>query len=121
MTTAIWWVRRDQRLTDNQALAAALEQADQVIPAFVLDPALMSAPDAGSKRVAFMLGGLHQLEADLQSRGSGLIVRRGDPAAELATLVQETGAQVIFADSPQLAPAPSRWPDRTSTGDGAEG
>ena len=98
MTTAIWWVRRDQRLTDNQALAAALEQADQVIPAFVLDPALMSAPDAGSKRVAFMLGGLHQLEADLQSRGSGLIVRRGDPAAELATLVQETGAQAIFAE-----------------------
>ena len=98
MTTAIWWVRRDQRLTDNQALAAALEQAEQVIPAFVLDPVLMSAPDAGSKRVAFMLGGLHQLEADLQSRGSGLIVRRGDPAAELATLVQEIGAQAIIAE-----------------------
>ena len=98
MTTAIWWVRRDQRLTDNQALAAALEQADQVIPVFVLDPVLMSAPDAGSKRVAFMLGGLRQLEADLQARGSGLIVRRGDPAAELAALVEETGAQAIFAE-----------------------
>ena len=24
MTTAIWWIRRDLRLTDNQALAAAL-------------------------------------------------------------------------------------------------
>ena len=98
MTTAIWWVRRDQRLTDNQALAAALEQAEQVIPVFVLDPVLMSAPNTGGKRVAFMLGGLRQLEADLQSRGSGLIVRRGDPAAELATLVQETGAQAIFAE-----------------------
>jgi deoxyribodipyrimidine photo-lyase len=96
--TAIWWVRRDQRLSDNQALAAALEQAEQVIPALVLDPVLMSAPDAGDKRVAFMLGGLRQLEADLRSRGSGLIVRRGDPAAELATLVQQTGAQAIFAE-----------------------
>jgi len=98
VTTAIWWVRRDQRLTDNQALAAALEQAEQVIPVFVLDPALMSAPNARDKRVAFMLGGLRQLEADLQSRGSGLIVRRGDPAAELATLAQQTGAQAIFAE-----------------------
>ncbi len=25
MTTAIWWVRRDLRLADNQALAAALD------------------------------------------------------------------------------------------------
>ena len=98
MKTSIWWVRRDQRLADNQALAAALAQAEQVIPVFVLDPTLMSAPDAGDKRVAFMLGGLRQLDAGLQSRGSGLIVRRGDPAAELATLVQETGAEAIFAE-----------------------
>jgi len=96
--TSIWWVRRDQRLADNQALAAALAQAEQVIPVFVLDPTLMSAPDAGDKRVAFMLGGLRQLDAGLQSRGSGLIVRRGDPAAELATLVRETGAEAIFAE-----------------------
>jgi deoxyribodipyrimidine photo-lyase len=98
VTTAIWWVRRDQRLADNQALAAALEQAEQVIPVFVLDPALLSAPDAGDKRVAFMLGGLRRLQVDLQSRGSGLVVRRGDPAAELAALVQETGAQAICAE-----------------------
>jgi deoxyribodipyrimidine photo-lyase len=98
MTTAIWWIRRDQRLADNQALAAALEQAEHVIPVFVLDPVLMSAPDAGDKRVAFMLGGLRQLQADLQSRGSGLVVRRGDPASELAALLRETGAQAIFAE-----------------------
>ena len=98
MSIAIWWVRRDQRLADNQALAAALQRAERVIPVFVLDPKLLSAPDAGDKRVAFMLGGLRQLDADLQSRGSGLVVRRGDPAAELAALVQETGAGAIFAE-----------------------
>jgi deoxyribodipyrimidine photo-lyase len=98
VTTAIWWVRRDHRLSGNQALAAALKRAEQVIPVFILDPVLMSAPDAGDKRVAFMLGGLRQLQADLQSRGSGLIVRRGDPEAELAALVRETGAQAIFAE-----------------------
>ncbi len=98
MATAIWWVRRDQRLTDNQALAAALAHARQVVPVFVLDPTLLSAPDVGDKRVAFMLGGLRQLQADLRSRGSDLIVRQGEPAEELAALVRETGAQAIYAE-----------------------
>ncbi|HSR29240.1 MAG TPA: deoxyribodipyrimidine photo-lyase [Anaerolineae bacterium] len=98
MRTAIWWVRRDQRLMDNQALEAALKQAERVIPAFILDPVLMSAPDAAEKRVAFMLGSLRHLDADLRSRGSRLIVREGDPAEELAKLVEESGARTIFAE-----------------------
>ncbi|MCX6070971.1 MAG: deoxyribodipyrimidine photo-lyase [Chloroflexi bacterium] len=40
MRTAIWWVRRDLRLADNQALTVALNQAEQVLP--VLDPALQA-------------------------------------------------------------------------------
>ena len=31
MRAAIWWVRRDLRLTDNRALDAALAQAEQVV------------------------------------------------------------------------------------------
>ena len=34
MRTAIWWIRRDLRLDDNQALAAALQQGEVVIPFF---------------------------------------------------------------------------------------
>jgi deoxyribodipyrimidine photo-lyase len=98
MTTALWWIRRDQRLTDNQALATALASAEQIVPVFILDPLLLDAPDAGDKRVAFMLGGLRQLDADLRARGSRLVVRRGDPVAELAALVQETGASAVFAE-----------------------
>jgi hypothetical protein len=51
MTTALWWIRRDLRLTDNQALAAALAHADDVIPVFVLDPTLLDSPCIGAKRV----------------------------------------------------------------------
>jgi deoxyribodipyrimidine photolyase len=80
MTTALWWVRRDLRVTDNQALAAALAYAEQVVPVFVLDPALLDVPTAGEKRVAFLFSGLRQLDVDLQARGSRLIVRRGHPA-----------------------------------------
>lgn len=98
MTTALWWMRRDLRLTDNQALAAALAHADRVIPVFVLDPTLLDSPYVGPKRVAFLLGGLHRLDEDLQARGSRLIVRRGDPREELTALLTECGAEAIFTE-----------------------
>jgi deoxyribodipyrimidine photo-lyase len=84
MATAIWWIRRDLRLTDNQALAAALADAERVIPAFVLDPALLRSPYVGDRRAAFLFGGLRRLDADLRSRGSRLL--------------GETGATRIFAE-----------------------
>jgi deoxyribodipyrimidine photo-lyase len=98
MTTAIWWVRRDLRLADNQALASALAHAETVIPTFVLDPVLLNSPYAGPKRVAFLFGGLRQLDADLRARGSRLVVRRGEPLAELRALLEDSGATHIFAE-----------------------
>jgi len=98
MTTAIWWIRRDLRLADNQALTAALNHAGQIIPLFIFDPALLNSPFVGQKRLAFLLAGLRQLDADLQQRGSGLLVRRGNPAQELARLRAETDAAAIFAE-----------------------
>jgi deoxyribodipyrimidine photo-lyase len=88
LTTAVWWIRRDLRLTDNQALTAALARADHVILVFVLDPALWRANEA-EKRHAFLLGGLRQLDADLRARGSYLVVRRGNPCDALTALVDE--------------------------------
>jgi deoxyribodipyrimidine photo-lyase len=96
--TAIWWVRRDLRLTDNQALAAALSYADRLVPAFVLDPELLDSPYVGDKRVALLLGGLRQLDADLRARGSHLVVRHGEPLSELRALLDDTGATSIFAE-----------------------
>lgn len=95
----IWWMRRDLRLNDNDALRAALVHGEQVIPVFVLDPALLAAPDISDKRVAFLFGGLRTLDADLRARGSRLIVRRGDPATELARLMAETSAEAIYAEA----------------------
>ncbi len=98
MSTALWWVRRDLRLTDNQALTAALELSSRVVPVFVLDPVLLNSPTAGEKRVAFLLAGLRQVDADLRARGSRLIVRCGDPVEELKRLTGEVGAEAIFAE-----------------------
>ena len=98
MRTAIWWIRRDLRLADNQALNAALVDADQVIPLFILDQTLLASPRASEKRTAFLFGGLHALDADLRSRASRLIVRSGDPAAVLTMLCREFNAVAVYAE-----------------------
>lgn len=99
MKTALWWVRRDLRLSDNQALSAAVKQAEQVIPVFVLDPLLLDSPYTGEKRTDFLFRGLRALDADLRRRGGRLVVRRGEPVQILKKLLSETDAGAVFAEA----------------------
>ena len=98
MTISIWWIRRDLRLTDNIALTAAVKSGDHVLPVFILDPALLNSSYVGDKRVVFLLEGLSQLKADLESRGGRLIIREGQPLQELKILVEQSGAEGIYAE-----------------------
>ncbi len=93
---AIWWIRRDLRLADNQALTAALAENSGLVPVFILDEALLRQPAA--RRQAFLFSGLRTLEKDLQARGSGLILRRGDPLQELPRLVRELDGARVYAE-----------------------
>ncbi len=97
--SAIWWIRRDLRLSDNQALAAALSHADVIIPVFILDPKLITSLQASQNREGFLYDGLRDLDSDLRRRGSTLIVRKGNPLEELNLLYQESGAVRIFAEA----------------------
>ncbi len=99
MDKAIWWLRRDLRLRDNQALSAALGASRQVVPVFVIDPVLIESPNASDKRLAFLWDGLHKLDEDLRARGSYLVVRRGRPAEVLPKLADEIGVTAVFAEA----------------------
>lgn len=93
----IWWIRRDLRLEDNQALQLALQgSADGLLPVFILDPALLSVP--APNRQAFLWQGLRALDEQLHQRGSRLIVRQGQPLQVLSELCAETGAGQIVAE-----------------------
>jgi deoxyribodipyrimidine photo-lyase len=93
----LWWIRRDLRLTDNLALAAAQHTGRDIVPVFVLDPKLLRDP--ATLRQRFLMAGLRELDAELRARGSRLVVRRGDPLHALGGLRSETGAGAIFAES----------------------
>ncbi len=98
MRTAIWWIRRDLRLYDNIALTTALEEAEKILPVFILDPTLIQSEYVGEKRWAFLLAGLRYLDSDLAKRGSKLFIRRGEPLMQLEKLISESGAEAIFTE-----------------------
>ena len=92
----IWWIRRDLRLEDNQALTAALNEGTGVLPVFILDERLLAQP--AEKRQGFLFAGLRAMDDDLRRLGSGLIIRRGDPVVELVRLTVESGAISVFVE-----------------------
>lgn len=98
MPLTIWWIRRDLRLHDNQALQAALSHNTSIIPLFILDPALLRSRYVGAKRLAFLFGGLRDLDRSLSARGSRLIIRHGTPLTVLKTLHDELDITAIYAE-----------------------
>jgi deoxyribodipyrimidine photo-lyase len=91
LPTAIWWVRRDLRLGDNPALAAAAAEG-RVLPVFVLDDRLWKP--SGDARKAFLAGCLRHLDA---ATGGHLVVRRGVPAEVLVGVARDAEATTVTA------------------------
>ncbi|MCA9921234.1 MAG: deoxyribodipyrimidine photo-lyase, partial [Anaerolineales bacterium] len=69
MSTAIWWIRRDLRLQDNAALAAAMQAAEQIMPLFIIDPFFDRSVNVGERRRSFLWAGLKALDDSLRQRG----------------------------------------------------
>ncbi len=92
MDTAIVVFTRDLRLHDNPALHLACARARQVVPLFVVDPAIAAPPN----RARFLAESLADLRAGLRERGGDLVIRDGDPAAEVITLAGQTRAEAVF-------------------------
>ena len=83
------WFRRDLRVRDHPALAAACAEGD-VLPLFVVDPAFESA---GAPRRALLHDCLAALDA---ATGDALVVRHGDPTDEVPAIADEIGADTVF-------------------------
>ena len=92
METAIVVFTRDLRLHDNPALHQACRDARQVVPLFVLDPAIPAPPN----RARFLAESLADLRQQLRERHADLIIRTGEVAAEVIRLAAETKAQAVY-------------------------
>ena len=93
---ALVWFRQDLRLSDNPALAAALERSSPAIPVYIWAPEEEGAWPPGAASKWWLGRSLAKLGAELEKRGSRLIVRRGPAAEALSRLIKETGATAVF-------------------------
>lgn len=90
MARCILWFRRDLRLVDHPALAAAAAHGE-VVPLFVVDPRLVAS--SGRPRLAYLRAALQALTADL---GGALVQRVGDPVDVVPAIAAELGADTVF-------------------------
>ncbi|WP_435068781.1 DASH family cryptochrome [Haloplanus sp. C73] len=103
--TALLWLRRDLRLHDNPALAAAAD-ADRLLPVSVFDTGHYGLTDFGGdhsftyektagQRTRFRIDAVADLRERLRDRGSDLVVRVGDPAEVIDSLASEVNAEAV--------------------------
>jgi deoxyribodipyrimidine photo-lyase len=87
----VMWFRRDLRLTDNPALAAAAA-AGNVLALFVLDPTLTQA--SGLARLHVLHQSLRALDDQL---GGRLVIRHGRPTTVLPAVCREFDVSAVHA------------------------
>ena len=92
--TALWWIKKDFRLSDNPALRAALAGAETVIPVFVFEPAVLEADETS----AFHVAAWCQALADLSDRLDGRVLPiQGDAVETFQRLHDAVGFEAIYS------------------------
>ncbi|WP_299458797.1 DASH family cryptochrome [uncultured Microscilla sp.] len=98
----IVWFRNDLRVHDNDVLAKAANDADYLLPVYCFDPrqyetTSLGFAKTGAHRARFLIETLANLRANLEAKGSGLVIRIGKPEEVIADLAKTTQAKVVYA------------------------
>ncbi len=96
MKPVIVWFRQDLRLTDQRALATAIEAGQPIIPLFIRDDVSPGPWSMGSASSWWLHYSLISMDTELRKRGSRLILRAGPATQVLEALTVETGATAVY-------------------------
>jgi deoxyribodipyrimidine photo-lyase len=93
------WLKRDLRVADHPALAAAMARArgGVVFAVFLYEPDVLSQAEWHSSHTEFQRECLVELEAELGRLGIRLVTRRGESVAMFERLRCETGFRLLVA------------------------
>jgi deoxyribodipyrimidine photo-lyase len=96
MTASIVWLRRDLRLADHAALAAACARGGPVVVVYIHAPDEEAPWEPGAATRWWLHHSLAALDGALRRRGSRLLIRRGPSLAALEALIAEIGAGAVY-------------------------
>jgi deoxyribodipyrimidine photo-lyase len=93
------WLKRDLRVADHAALAAAVARSrgGAVFAAFVYEPEVLAQPEWDPSHAEFQRECLLDLAPALERLGIRLITRWGEAVAALERLRIETGFRLLVA------------------------
>jgi deoxyribodipyrimidine photo-lyase len=92
---AVVWFRDDLRVSDNPALRSAVDSGRPVLAVYVLDDSGGGSRALGGASRWWLHHSLEALDASLRKRGSRLVLRHGDGAGEIASVLRQTGAGLL--------------------------
>ena len=92
----VYWMQAAQRARTNHALEYAVRAANELRKPLVVFFALTeNYPEANERHYAFMLEGLKETQETLRGRGIPMVVRRGEPAKEIAAFGRDAAMVVV--------------------------
>ena len=94
----IFWFRRDLRLQDNKGLTEALKSGKKVIPLFIFDTQILNELEKNDPRVGFIYDQLFEMSKTLNSLGSSLLVKLGNPLEVWQELANEFEIDKVFCN-----------------------
>jgi len=95
----ICWLRRDLRLEDNAALYHALKCDHPVLLLFIFDKNILEdLNDKNDARVTFIFQTLQQINAELQKKGSALLIKYGTPEQVWSEVLNTYKVKGVFTN-----------------------
>lgn len=95
--TRIHWFRRDLRLDNNAALAAASDGTERLVCVYIHAPEEEAPWQPGAASRWWLHRSLAALDAALRSHGNSLLILRGPSARALAELARRVDADQVHA------------------------
>jgi deoxyribodipyrimidine photo-lyase len=99
LDAALFWFRRDLRVTDNAGLYHALKSARRVYCVFVFDTEILDLlPDRRDRRVEFIWESVRELGSAIAELGGALMVRHARASEAIPNLARELKVEAVFAN-----------------------
>ena len=96
---AIFWHRRDLRISDNAGLFKALKKADIIYPIFIFDTTILDKLPSNDQRVIFIYDSIKDLKNEYNQKGVDLVVYIGDPKVLIPKLVVDLKVEAVYANN----------------------
>lgn len=95
---ALFWHRRDLRISDNHGLYKALQSGHKIIPIFIFDTTILSHLKKEDQRIIFIHKHIEKLKTAYISYGSDLRVYVGNPTELIPQLATKYEAVKVFTN-----------------------